>query len=703
MGIPAKEEQESGFSDYLAVDTGVTSSHPALSVAYPEVHTPSDAIVPTIKRSRHDEGLSIDFGSEEPQGVLSVGNAPPIPVISHASIAPALLTSDAWHAASQHMLSTTTSATQLLHLMAATRARLQQLQQFSAENTPGENNLSQYEPSLSSTSIMNFPTELVRKSMAYSSPADLGSLDCCCRYFRGLTESVAHEQARVVYKRRCLPRRKAESWSGLLNFVALSKHSPTVAAGDFHSMLVTDSGELYSFGSGESGQLGHGDSENQFLPRSVTSFQGVRMACAAGNYGHSLTVTETGQLFSFGDGRDGRLGHGNSRSCSFPKPVMEMSKLRVVTVAAGFDHSMVVTEMGCVYTMGNGEDGKLGHGDTESCPLPRMVSTWPRMPTRMRVVAVAAGGYHSMVLAADGMVATFGNGEDGKLGHGSEQRELMPRVVQTLMNKGVKTRAIAAGDGHSMVVTVQGELYTFGASSYGRSGHDAGTLRDASMMRHIHPHLHPLPTTYQLEDGGGGGSSYRGDMAARYNQQHVARAGGSEGVGSSASSSRVSVWHNGTAGSGGGSSTDGGSGRSRSGSGSGSGSGQDASSQSACMVPKLVGALRGTIIVAVAAGGYHSLALSAAGQLYTFGSGDEGQLGTGNTDSHGVPLVVEALRGVKIAAVTAGGEHTLAVSSKGRVYTFGDGTHGQLGHGNMQRQVAPSLVEALADVKVRVP
>jgi alpha-tubulin suppressor-like RCC1 family protein len=89
--------------------------------------------------------------------------------------------------------------------------------------------------------------------------------------------------------------------------------------------------------------------------------------------------------------------------------------------------------------------------------------------------------------------------------------------------------------------------------------------------------------------------------------------------------------------------------------------------------------------------------------LYAFGNGDEGQLGTGVAGVQLVPIVVEALKHTNVVAVAAGGEHTIAVDRKGRVYTFGDGTHGQLGHGNMQRQVIPAPLEALVDVRVRVP
>ena len=125
---------------------------------------------------------------------------------------------------SQDVITSTTSASKLLQLIAASKARLQQL------STPEIMQSGSF-------SITRLPGEVVRKSMAFAEPADIARLDCCCRYFRGLTESVAHEQAREVYGRRSLPRRRAESWSSLLNFVALSLRAPTVAAGEFHTMF----------------------------------------------------------------------------------------------------------------------------------------------------------------------------------------------------------------------------------------------------------------------------------------------------------------------------------------------------------------------------------------------------------------------------------------------------------------------------------
>lgn len=88
------------------------------------------------------------------------------------------------------------------------------------------------------------------------------------------------------------------------------------------------------------------------------------------------------------------------------------------------------------------------------------------------------------------------------------------------------------------------------------------------------------------------------------------------------------------------------------------------------------------LIVAIAAGGSHSAALSAAGELFTWGNGASGQLGHGSCKSEWVPRHVTFFRAVALASVKCGAQHTVAVSRAGTVYTWGRGLEGQLGTGD---------------------
>ena len=114
----------------------------------------------------------------------------------------------------------------------------------------------------------------------------------------------------------------------------------------------------------------------------------------------------------------------------------------------------------------------------------------------------------------------------------------------------------------------------------------------------------------------------------------------------------------------------------------------------------MIEALQGVRVLAIAAGGVHSLALSEGGEVYSCGLGYFGQLGHGDTAKQRTPRPIAVLQGVRVGAVAAGGRHSLAVSTAGRLYSFGRGAAGQLGHGDTECQYTPLLVAALLDVRV---
>lgn len=95
----------------------------------------------------------------------------------------------------------------------------------------------------------------------------------------------------------------------------------------------------------------------------------------------------------------------------------------------------------------------------------------------------------------------------------------------------------------------------------------------------------------------------------------------------------------------------------------------------------------------VSAGGKHTVILCAdepgGMEVRTFGRGSSGQLGHGDRVSQNVPKVVETLKGKhRIVQVAAGDRHTAVLTAEGEVLTFGNGTWGQLGHGNEEGQRA---------------
>ena len=101
---------------------------------------------------------------------------------------------------------------------------------------------------------------------------------------------------------------------------------------------------------------------------------------------------------------------------STPSIVGALQGLNVHAVACGWHHTVALLDNGQVYTWGSGEYGRLGHGDESRQPAPKMVET---LHGKM-VVGIAAGGFHTAAVIDNGNLFTWGGGYFGQLGHGDE-------------------------------------------------------------------------------------------------------------------------------------------------------------------------------------------------------------------------------------------------------------------------------------------
>jgi len=231
-----------------------------------------------------------------------------------------------------------------------------------------------------------------------------------------------------------------------------------VSAGDSHTALCTEDGELYTFGCGEDGRLGHGVGEDEWLPRKVQAMVGKHVVSVSAGNNHTLVCTKEGEVYSFGSGKYGRLGHNNRDGLLTPMRVEGLLGKKAVCVAAGDGHSAVCTSEGQCFTFGRGLFGELGHGDLDNEFVPRLVAS--ENIQGKKIVAVTAGHWHTAMCTEEGSVYTFGRGENGRLGHGTAQDESSPRLVEGLA--GRKVKEISAGYDYTIVCTQMGEVLTFG-------------------------------------------------------------------------------------------------------------------------------------------------------------------------------------------------------------------------------------------------
>ena len=155
-----------------------------------------------------------------------------------------------------------------------------------------------------------------------------------------------------------------------------------VAAGGYYSLALTSTGAVLAWGYNVDGELGDGNTTNSDVPVKVKLPAGTKVTgVAAGGLpegvgmdtagpGHSLAVTSKGAVLAWGYNVDGELGDGNRANSDVPVKVKLPRGRRVTAVAAGELHSLAVTSTGAVLSWGGNNFGQLGDKSYEGSDVP---------------------------------------------------------------------------------------------------------------------------------------------------------------------------------------------------------------------------------------------------------------------------------------------------------------------------------------------
>jgi len=237
-------------------------------------------------------------------------------------------------------------------------------------------------------------------------------------------------------------------------------------------------------------------SATRWVPQAVSCYAKKRIAAVSAGQVHCALITTRGALYTWGYGGSGRLGHGDEEDRHRPARVRALRKHRVSCVAAGTHHTLVCTKKGgALYTFGGGANGRLGTGGEGNELLPREVSIDTSVSVKLKtsaylhttvtrelIVQVAAGHGHSAVVTRSKKLFTFGWGECGQLGHGGCADEHAPRLVDPLAKRGIMLYDCALGAYHSLARTTTADVYSWGANGTGQLGHGDTRARGVPAM-----------------------------------------------------------------------------------------------------------------------------------------------------------------------------------------------------------------------------
>ena len=233
----------------------------------------------------------------------------------------------------------------------------------------------------------------------------------------------------------------------------------TVDGGAGHSVAVTADRKVQSAGSNDYGQLGNGTTTSTSAPVEVPGITDAVQAEAG--WFHSVILKGDGTVHAMGDNFFGQMGDGGVLTHS-PTPVQVPVGGPVVRIHVGqWDTSFAILEDGTVKAWGVNANGEIGDGTDVNRPSPTTI------PGLTDVVKVACGGQHTLFLKEDGTVLATGSNTFGQLGLGiADPRVFIPTPIPGLSD----IADIASGVDHSVAVTTDGRVFTWGRNLEGQLG-----------------------------------------------------------------------------------------------------------------------------------------------------------------------------------------------------------------------------------------
>ncbi|XP_058735596.1 ultraviolet-B receptor UVR8-like isoform X2 [Vicia villosa] len=254
-------------------------------------------------------------------------------------------------------------------------------------------------------------------------------------------------------------------------------HVLLISAGASHTVALLSGNVVCSWGRGEDGQLGHGDTDDRLLPTKLSAFDGQDIVSVTCGADYTVARSDSSKnVYSWGWGDFGRLGHGDHSDLFIPHPIGALQGLKIKQIACGDCHCLAVTMESKVLSWGRNQNGELGLGTTEDSLVPQKVLAFEGI----RIKMVAAGAEHSVAITEDGDLYGWGWGRYGNLGLGDKNDRLIPEKVNIV---GVKIGMVSCGWRHTISVSSSGELYTHGWSKYGQLGH--GDFEDHLVPRKV--------------------------------------------------------------------------------------------------------------------------------------------------------------------------------------------------------------------------
>ena len=325
----------------------------------------------------------------------------------------------------------------------------------------------------------------------------------------------------------------------------------------------------------------------------------------------------------------------------------------IIQISLGYYHSVALTSEGRIFTWGYNYYGQLGDGTTTDRSIPTEITSQFNLWPGETITQVSLGSGHSSAITTSGRIFAWGRNDFGQLGDGTTTNKSVPTEItcQFSLLPEETIVQVSFGHSHSSAITSNGRIFTWGKNYYGQLGD--GTTIDKSTPTEITSQFSLLKdeTIFQVS------LSYYHSSAITSN-------------------GRIFTWGSNSFGQ--------------------LGDGTTIDKSVPTEITQQFPLSEKETLTQVSLGDYHSSAITSEGRIFAWGYNSSGQLGDGTTTNKSTPTEITSQFGLlleeTIAQVSLGVVHSSAITSSGRVFTWGDNGYGQLGDGTIIDKSIPTEI-----------
>ncbi len=407
---------------------------------------------------------------------------------------------------------------------------------------------------------------------------------------------------------------------------------------------ISSKGILYSWGVGNAGQLGDSTNQDRSSPVAIVT-QSWKQISNNPRASHVVAIRSDSTLWAWGKNDAGQLGNNSTISTSISSPVIVNNSIWS-KISIGQGHILAIKSDGSLWSWGFNEYGELGNLSTGVRNSPTLVSG----PASTSWSAAVAGQYLSLALTTEGRLYAWGYNDAGQLGDLTTVNKSSPVLVSGPAATSWSLLPTCIQGRTALAITTTGRLYAWG-------NNESRAIGDLTSVNKSSPVLvsGPAATSWSLVSVGAHvlATTSQGRLYAWGNNFYGELGILTGGLGSYVSS------------------------------------------------PLLVSGPAGASWVSLSAGGQpnynnFSLGITTTGQLYGWGYNGTGSLGDLTTVNKSSPVLVSGPAATSWSAIANSWQHSLAISTTGRLYAWGANAYGQLGDLTSVNKSSPVLVSGPA-------